>query len=197
MHRHACSSGAGPKSGIGSHSSIASRQVTTAATPGSPRARSASMLTNARVRVRAAQHRGMEHARYRKVIDVVAAAEQELPILDLRDRLADPAVRCIHGHRHSCAPALTRHHVVRRGLEPRSGVEERVDDELVAGTAAQVARDRLARLGPCRARGSHAGTRSREAASPACSTRIAGRGSPGTPPGAGSAVRAEQGPRRS
>jgi hypothetical protein len=43
------------------------------------------------VRVRATQHGGVQGARRDPVGDVAAAAEQELPVLDAADRLADPA----------------------------------------------------------------------------------------------------------
>ena len=83
--------GSGPKSGIGSHSSAASAPVITACTPGAASACGGLDPQDPGVRVRAAQHGGVQGAGGDPVGDVTAPAEQELRVFDPADGLAHPA----------------------------------------------------------------------------------------------------------
>ena len=101
-----CLAGSGPKSGIGSHSSAASRPVITACTPGAARAAAVSIRPILACGVRAAQHGGVQGARGDPVGDVAAPAEQELRVLDPADGLAHPAPAWRSGRGRAGAPGV-------------------------------------------------------------------------------------------
>ena len=108
----------------------------------------------------AAHERAVQHAREHDVVDVPAVPGQQPRVFAPLHRLPDEPAR---GRRAHCAP------------RSRAASLHRADDALVAGAAAQVARQRLADLGFGRAAGSRRAARSPTRRSRACRSRTAAR----------------------
>ena len=140
------------------------------------------------MRVRAAQHGGVQHAGGDPVGDVAAAGRAGTSGPRRGGWTGRPSAAWRTGRgrgaRRRPGRRWSRGDLL-RGAHPRGGADHGLGDELVAGAAAQVARDGRAHLGRASGRGSPRGSRRPASASRGCSSRTAGPAWPRTRPGAG------------